>query len=79
MPVQRFRSLDEARRALWTARDDPGHLRRLQAVCRLAALPVTIPPPRGVRKFRTIGEANAEREAWVDHRVHVLRSERDRR
>ena len=72
MPVQRFRHLDDARRALWTSADDaslPGRLRQLW--CFSARL-VGSSPPRGVRRFRTIEEANAERERRVAARVRAL-------
>ncbi len=74
MPVRRFRSLREARQALWIDAADPdlpGRIRRLWARSRRLA-PLGI--PRGLRKFRTIEEANAEREAWVRRRVRRIRT-----
>ena len=65
MPVQKFRSLDDARRALWTRSDDPrlpARARNLMAFSRRLAV---VHAPPGVRKFRTIEEANAERKTWV--------------
>jgi hypothetical protein len=32
--------------------------------------------PRGVRKFRSIEEANRDRDQWIDRRVQVLRAQR---
>lgn len=64
MPVQKFRSLDEARRALWTRSDDPrlpGRARNLMAFSRCFAI---VHAPPGVRKFRNMDEANAERKTW---------------
>jgi hypothetical protein len=64
MPVQKFRTLDEARRALWMRSDDPrlpDRARRLMAFSRRLAI---VHAPPGVRKFRTMEEANAERKAW---------------
>jgi len=46
------------------------HLRRI-----LAAAPRRTPLPRGVRKFRSIEEAKAFRDAW--HRAHA-RDDSDR-
>lgn len=64
MPIQKFRSHDEARRALWTDSSDPAlpmRMRRLWAfmdrLCRHR-------PPRGVQKFKSIEEANLERASW---------------
>lgn len=63
MPVQKFRSLEDARRALWLARDDPtllARMRRLAAMAR-AARPVR----RGVSRLRTIEEAKRDKgAAW---------------
>jgi hypothetical protein len=73
MPVRRFRSHEEARRALWMDPGDPGlpgRIRRLWERSRKLA-PLGI--PRGLRKFRSIEEANAEREAWVRRRVRRIR------
>ena len=64
MPVQKFRTLDEATRALWTHSDDPrlpSHVRGLMAFSRRLAI---VHAPPGVRRFRTMEEANAERKAW---------------
>ncbi len=76
MPVQRFRHLDDARRALWTSADDvslPGRLRQLwRFSARLVGSSPARGPARGVRRFRTIEEANAERERQVAARVRAL-------
>jgi hypothetical protein len=32
--------------------------------------------PRGVRRFRSIEEANADRDQWVDARIRALARER---
>jgi hypothetical protein len=72
MPVQRFRTFDDARRALWCDRDDPSLHRR---IARLWATGVRLAPlgiPRGVRKFRSIEEANREREQWIANRIRTL-------
>ncbi len=64
MPVQKFRTFEEARVALWSSPDDPklpDRIRRWWCVCARFS---RTHAPRGVRKFRTIEEANAERETW---------------
>ena len=73
MGLQKFRDPEEARQALWTDGADPDLPLRIQ---RLWALSVRLAPlgiPRGLRKFRTIEEANEEREAWVRRRVQAIR------
>lgn len=54
MPVRKFRSLEEARQALWTAPEDPAILERMKRLGQLARAPQR---PRGVFRFRSIDEA----------------------
>lgn len=64
MPIQRFRTQEEARQALWLPSGDPRigpRLRQLWAFAR-RLLPPGRKFPRGVQKFRSIEEANRERE-----------------
>lgn len=58
MGVRKFRTFDEARRALWLPAGDPEILRRMQ---RLAELAVDRSVPRGVTRFRSIAEAEEAR------------------
>lgn len=79
MPVQRFESFEDARRALWLDAGDPRlgeRIRRLWERSRRLAPPLGI--PRGVRKFRSIEEANADRDALTRARVAALRAQRAR-
>jgi hypothetical protein len=69
VPVQRFRDLDDARRALWTTADDPRLLDRLRHLWRFTARLVRSRPSPGLRRFRTIEEANADRERSVATRI----------
>lgn len=65
MPVQKFRFIEEARKAL---RVEPGsldHTRAVRSVFGIASLlgpPLRLPP--GVYRFRSIEEAQAQRRAW---------------
>lgn len=61
MPVEKFRDLDQARRALWLPVGDPAIARRCRALWQGWALIVPPVIPRGVQKFRSLAEANAER------------------
>jgi hypothetical protein len=61
---------------LWVSPDDPalpGRIRRLWAVSARLVEPYA---PRGVRRFRTIEEANADRGRWARERVRQLIAER---
>jgi hypothetical protein len=76
MPLQRFRDPEEARRALWTDKNDPtlaARIRRLWTFARRLAPGVA---PRGLRMFRTLEEAGRERDQWVEQRARALRRER---
>jgi hypothetical protein len=78
MPVRKFRSFDEARRALWVDGSDPTLPDRLRRQWAFAGRLIRHPAPRGVRKFTSIEAANADRDAWVTARVGRLRNERNR-
>jgi len=58
MGVQKFRTFDEARRALWLPPGDPALLDRMK---RLGELRAGGRQPPGVTRFRTIEEAKARR------------------
>ena len=79
MPLQRFQSLDDARRALGIDPHDPMLSARIRSVWRFSARLVERRIPRGVRRFRRIEDANAERERWVADRVNALMVERQTR
>jgi len=64
VPVQKFRSLDEAREALWLSPADPAFLSGVARLWRLAAALAPRRYPRGVHRYRSIAEANRAREAW---------------
>jgi hypothetical protein len=76
MPVQRFRTFDDARRALWADEDDPQLTTRIRRLWCFSTRFVPHCVPRGVRKFRNVEEANLERDAWITQRVRILRAER---
>jgi hypothetical protein len=77
MPVEKFRSHEAARQALHVDRDDPGLAERIHrhwmTMRQLADLP---PFPRGVHKYRTVEEAQAERWSFEVERARRLRRER---
>jgi transposase InsO family protein len=79
MPVQRFRTHDAARRALWCDREDPSLHRRIARLWAAAGRLVAPRIPRGLRKFRSIEDANQDRERWVAARILSLQASRDRR
>ena len=64
MPLQKFRTLEEASRALWTTSDDPQLLTRARGLLAFVDRAVIIRVPVGVRKYRSIEEAYADRKEW---------------
>ena len=72
MPIERFRDLDTARRALWVDGDDPNLTARIRRLWAISSRLVPLGIPRGLRKFRRIEDANREREAWVERRVRAI-------
>jgi len=67
MPIQKFRTTEEAREALWVSREDAvARLRNvLQTAMRLRefAHAPTTPAAKGVTRFRNIEAANEARDA----------------
>ena len=64
MPVQKFRSLKEAREALWGEPGDPDHLRRVAWLWTFADRLYPRRFPRGVYRHTSIQEANLQRQEW---------------
>lgn len=64
MPVQKFKDFDSARRALWLDSGDPRIWDRFRQVYtlsrKLSPSAITLP---GVRKYRSLDEAEADRQS----------------
>ena len=60
MPVQKFRTFEEARRALWTPPGDSHLLERMRRLGELGPRPSSQP---GVSRFRTIEDAKRAKHA----------------
>lgn len=65
MPVYKFRTLKEASVALWASPDDPRLPDRIRGWWKFCARFALTETPRGVRKFATLDDANAEQEHWT--------------
>lgn len=65
MSVQKFKTHEEAQRALWCFHPDEEYYKRVSRLFKLANR--LCPPnfPRGVFKYRTIEEANKAKEKWL--------------
>ena len=69
MPITRFKSLDEAARALWREPGAPELMDDWNRLYELSKLAPQAPPRRGVFRFKSIEEANRDTEAWIQRRV----------
>jgi hypothetical protein len=66
MPVRKFRDVSEMEETLWYDRDDPALQRAIASVWDFAARVCPLRFPRGVHKYRSIEEANADRDRWEE-------------
>jgi hypothetical protein len=64
MPVQKFRSFDEAREALWGDSGDPAYFRRIAWLWAFADRLYPRRYPAGVHRFTSIDEADLQRQSW---------------
>jgi hypothetical protein len=83
MPVRKYRSVEEMPdTALAHDAGDaaiPRVIRDLWVLSEQLLWPVGTCIPRGVRKYRSIEEANADRDRWEQERVDRLRAARNRK
>jgi hypothetical protein len=66
MPIRKFRDVSEMEDTLWYERADPALLRAIARVWDFAARACPLQFPRGVHKYRSIADANADRDLWED-------------
>jgi hypothetical protein len=78
MPFDRFRTMEEAREALWANRAEVEVFARIRRLWSFARRLAPGAAPRGLRRFRTLEEASREREAWIARRARALRDARER-
>jgi hypothetical protein len=62
MPVQKFKTFEEAEKALWNFQPDDAYFARVAELWEFANKLNPISYPRGIFKFKTIEEANKHRE-----------------
>lgn len=83
MPVHKYRRVEDMPDvALAHDAGDPAiprKIRYLWALSEALLSPVGTCIPRGVRKYRSIEEANADRDRWEQERVDRLRAARSRK
>lgn len=76
MPVYKYKTFEEAERALWNFHADEAHFKRVAELWDFADRlnPITYPP--GIFKFKTIEEANRHREGIELAHAKKIRQER---
>jgi hypothetical protein len=75
--LQKFKSADDAQQALWMdSRDTVRLAARIRSLWSFSARLCPSMIPRGLRKFRSIEEAQEERERWIQARVDFIRRTR---
>ena len=72
MPVWKYRRIEDMPE-MWEHFGDANREGRLRSVLRWAYFAGSLNIPRGVRKFRSIEEAQADRERYEQARVGRLR------
>lgn len=65
MPIQKFKSFEEAEKALWNFNPDDAYFQRVRRLFEFAEKLNPIRCPHGIFKFKTIEEANRHREEWM--------------
>jgi hypothetical protein len=65
MGIEKFKSFEEAERALWCIEPDAKYYKQVAQLWNLANR--LCPPnfPRGIFKYRTIEEANKQKDEWI--------------
>ena len=77
MSVRKFRSIEEMKaQPRWLETGNPSIPRRIRYLWELATAFGPLGIPRGVRKYRSIEEANADRDRWESERIERIRAER---
>lgn len=75
MPVYKYKTFEEAERALWNFHPDAAYLKHVAALWAFANKINPIHYPRGIFKFKTIEEANGHREqVELEHAKHLRQS-----
>jgi len=64
MPVYKFKTFEEAERALWNFYPDEAYYEHLKELWDFADRLNPIEYPKGIFKFKSLKEANEQREKW---------------
>ncbi|MFQ5675141.1 MAG: hypothetical protein ACE5G1_04530 [bacterium] len=78
MLVFKYKTFEEAERALWNFHPDENYYQRIAELWDFADKLCPITYPKGIFKIRTIEEANKHREEWELAHAMKLRSDRSK-
>ena len=76
MPVRKFRDVSEMEDTLWYERGDASLFRAIAGVWDFASRTCPLQFPRGVHKYRSIEEADADRERWEEANFRAFHERR---
>ena len=76
MPVRKFRDVSEMEDTLWYERTDPALPQAIARVWSFAARMCPLQFPRGVHRYRSIEDANADRDRWEDANFQAFQARR---
>lgn len=76
MAVYKYKTFEEAERALWNFNPDENHFRKVAELWDFARRLNPIAYPRGIFKFKTIEEANKHRQDF--ELEHALKLQKER-
>jgi len=76
MPVRKFRDVSEMEDTLWYDRNDPALPLAIARLWSFAARMWPLQFPRGVHKYRSIEEANADRDRWEEANFRAFQERR---
>ncbi|MDM8524721.1 hypothetical protein QUF80_15240 [Desulfococcaceae bacterium HSG8] len=70
LPVYKYKSFEDAEKALWNFYPDENYFRQVMELRDMANKLCSVSYPRGVFKYKTIEAANKQREEW--ELIHAL-------
>jgi hypothetical protein len=76
MPVYKYKTFEDAERALWNFFPDEAYYDRVAELWEFANQLSPITYPRGIFKFRTIEDANQQRDAWELAHARIVQANR---
>ncbi len=64
MPVYKYKTFEDADRAQWNFYPDEGYLKKVLELWNFANKLSPLSYPKGIFKYRTLEEANKQRDEW---------------